>query len=110
MPDEVLGKVLDIEKVMGRKRISPGYHSRTIDIDILFYDDLVINSERLTIPHPRIQERNFVLVPMNEIAGDYIHPVFNKTIEKLQLSCKDKSRLKLFMKRTVNGGAEGNEI
>lgn len=85
-PTEVLSETQSIEKDMGRKDKSEdiGYADRIIDIDILFYNNLIINnSSTLIIPHPLIQERDFVLKPLSEIAPDLIHPVFNKSIEEL---------------------------
>ena len=65
------------------------YSDRTIDIDILFYDDLVFNSDKLNIPHPKIELRNFVLIPLQEIEPNYIHPVLKKSIENLVLESND---------------------
>ena len=62
---------------------TPRYESRPIDIDILFYDDLRFHDERLTIPHPLIAEREFVLAPLREVMGDYLHPVYGKPIREL---------------------------
>jgi 2-amino-4-hydroxy-6-hydroxymethyldihydropteridine diphosphokinase len=84
LPATVLMKLQDIEKSMGRIRITENqYVDRIIDLDILFYDDLVINSENLIIPHPLIQERAFTLVPLVEIAPTLIHPVLKRTISSL---------------------------
>ena len=88
-PNALMNNILMIEKKMGRIR-NEKYSSRTIDIDILFYNAVIINEPRLIIPHPEIQNRRFVLVPMNEIAGELIHPVLNKTIKTLLAECPDK--------------------
>jgi len=87
-PESLLHKILNIEQQMGRFR-EEKYGPRLIDIDILLYNDEVINETRLIIPHPRMQERRFVLEPLNEIAPDTIHPVFQKTIHQLLEECND---------------------
>ena len=86
---EVLLQTQQIELQLGRIRMEVQYNSRIIDIDILFYGDQVINSDDLIVPHPRIQERKFVLVPLHEIAPDLMHPVFHKTIRQLLEECPD---------------------
>ena len=87
--EEVFQNIAGIEQQLGRKRKGVGYASRVIDIDILFYDDCVINQESLTIPHPRLHLRRFVLIPMNEIEPDLIHPILNKSIKLLLSECPD---------------------
>jgi 2-amino-4-hydroxy-6-hydroxymethyldihydropteridine diphosphokinase len=67
---------------------------RTIDIDILFFNNEIINRSDLIVPHPEIQNRRFVLIPINEIAPQMIHPVLNKTIEQLLLQCPDQLAVK----------------
>ena len=86
---EVLEKILNIEKKLGRIRKGK-WESRIIDIDILFYNNEVINLKDLIIPHPLIQNRNFILIPLNEIAKNYVHPQINKTISQLLKLSKDK--------------------
>lgn len=83
------------EKALGRtERLR--WHEREIDFDILFYDDVVMNSENLTIPHPELPYRAFVLVPMNEIAPDLIHPVIKKNIASLLQELEyDKESIKI---------------
>jgi 2-amino-4-hydroxy-6-hydroxymethyldihydropteridine diphosphokinase len=73
-PEDLLGFLKQLEKVIGRKQTFR-YGPRLIDLDILFFDELIINSSDLKIPHPRMQDRAFVLVPLSEIAPDYLHPV-----------------------------------
>lgn len=89
---ELLDVLLAIEEQLGRKRnpLITEYESRSIDIDILFYGSAIIQSSRLTVPHPRIQLRKFVLVPLCEIAPEFIHPVFQKSIFTLLNECQDK--------------------
>lgn len=86
--DELLKKVLDIELQMGRRRVQK-WGPRLIDIDILYYDDLVISEDHLKVPHPFIVERNFVLVPLTEIAPDFIHPLLKKSNKELMESSSD---------------------
>lgn len=93
-PEEILVRSHNIEHELGRIRQKNQYGSRVIDIDILFYGGRVINQERLTIPHPRIQDRKFVLVPLGEIAPELVHPVFQKTIEQLIEECTDQLAVK----------------
>ena len=93
-PDKLLNMILKIEEELGRKRSlynHKPYESRTIDIDILYYDNKVLNSDNLVIPHPRIQERRFVLKPMCEIAPSLIHPVLGKNQSDLLNICTDHS-------------------
>ncbi len=81
-PRELLISLMALEKGMGRMRIEK-WGPRIIDLDILYFDDLIINEEELQIPHPGISERCFVLVPLNEIAPDYIHPELKKSNRNL---------------------------
>ena len=91
-PMQVLDVVNDIERRLGRDRAveqmeksatGARYASRSIDIDILFYDDLVVESERLTLPHPRIAEREFVLEPLTEVAARWRHPVSGVSVQQM---------------------------
>ncbi len=93
-PHKLMQSILGIELELGRVR-EEKYGPRIIDIDILFYDDLILDEPHLTIPHPRISERRFVLEPLNEIAPTLIHPVFNQTIHQLLLDCTDSLEVKL---------------
>ena len=83
-PRELLETLLKIELDMGRVRIIK-WGPRLIDLDILFYEDLIIDEEDFKVPHIEIQKRSFVLEPMNEISPDKIHPVFKKTVNQLLL-------------------------
>jgi len=88
-PDEVLDELLSIERKMGRTRVGKGYSSRIIDIDILYYNDELINQENLVIPHPRMHIRRFTLLPLVELAPGFIHPLLNKTNKELLNDCDD---------------------
>ena len=93
-PVTVLHECLAIEDLLGRTREEKGYSGRTMDIDILFIDSLIITTRELTVPHPRIQERNFVLIPLVELIPDFIHPILKMTILELKDECKDSSWVK----------------
>ena len=91
---QVLDKLLVIEQHLGRIRHDDGqYHSRTIDLDLLFFDSLISKSERLELPHPRLHERRFVLQPLADITSDFEHPILKQTISKLLENCEDDSVL-----------------
>jgi 2-amino-4-hydroxy-6-hydroxymethyldihydropteridine diphosphokinase len=87
-PEQALKKVLEIEQSMGRERRGK-WSERNIDIDILFYKDLVIDTPQLKVPHPEIANRRFVLLPLNEIAPYLIHPILQRRIDELLESCPD---------------------
>lgn len=84
-PEALMQTTQEIEKQLGRrhKSVQKVYHDRPIDIDILLYGDTVLQTETLTIPHPEMTERRFVMEPLAEIAPDVVHPVFGKTMSKL---------------------------
>ena len=81
-PRQLLDAILSIETSLGRVR-EERWGPRMIDIDLLLYEDVVLNDETLTLPHPRLSERRFVLAPLCEIAKDAVHPVFNVTVAEL---------------------------
>ena len=91
--DILLSALLKIESKMGRIR-KEKWGPRIIDLDILFYDNLVIKKKDLTLPHPEIQKRNFVLQPLNEIGENFIHPSLRKSISTLLKESKDNSVVK----------------
>ena len=93
-PQDVLDHLLDIEKSMGRVRTKrKSYEARTIDLDIILTEDLMIETKSLKVPHPEMQNRRFVLGPLNDVAPKVIHPGLNKTIAELLDVCKDESVL-----------------
>lgn len=92
-PGSLLQLILGIERKMGRKRNGGGYTDRVIDLDILLYDDLVIQSEHLKVPHPRMETRKFVLLPLHEIAAGKEHPVTGLTVGEMLERCTDTSRV-----------------
>jgi len=95
-PSGLLGRILMIESLLGRLREGKQYSSRVIDIDILFYDDIIVDEESLKIPHLRIPERLFVLVPLCEIEPEMVHPVLKKSVSSLLQLCRDKGKVKKF--------------
>jgi 2-amino-4-hydroxy-6-hydroxymethyldihydropteridine diphosphokinase len=94
-PKELMRNILLIEEKMGRQRLEKN-GPRVIDIDILFYNDLVLEDHLLTIPHPALHYRRFALIPLAEIAPTFIHPVLKKDIQQLLLDCADHLEVSLF--------------
>jgi 2-amino-4-hydroxy-6-hydroxymethyldihydropteridine diphosphokinase len=95
LPKELMSRILGIEARMGRQRLAK-YGPRVIDIDILFFNDLVTEEPGLTIPHPELQYRRFALIPLAEIAPSMIHPVLHKTVQALLMDCPDQLEVSLF--------------
>nr|WP_321225438.1 2-amino-4-hydroxy-6-hydroxymethyldihydropteridine diphosphokinase [uncultured Psychroserpens sp.] len=92
--EEILGKLQQIEKSLGRERSqTDGYQSRTIDLDILFFDCDIITTKNLNIPHAQLQKRKFVLKPLQDIASKLKHPQLEKTVEELLNACTDTSEV-----------------
>ncbi len=88
-PENVLKVCMTIESKLGRVRTQKWYQ-RIIDIDILFYNDEVIDSKDLTIPHPYVHKRNFVLFPLVDVIPTFKHPLLEKSMEELKSECEDK--------------------
>jgi len=102
-PEDLLAALKRIERSFGRKdKIENAYQARVIDIDILFYENKIIEEENLQVPHIALSERNFVLQPLFDIAPNYIHPKLNKTIKQLLESCLDTSEVVLFTEKLDN--------
>jgi 2-amino-4-hydroxy-6-hydroxymethyldihydropteridine diphosphokinase len=93
-PTDLMHLILKIEESLGRER-KEKYGPRIIDIDILFFNDLIIQDPRLTIPHPEIQNRRFALIPLAEIAPELNHPALNKNIKQLLFECPDNLEVAL---------------
>lgn len=93
-PNQILSAILDIERSMGRERTaSKAYTSRPIDIDMLLVDDVIKTSKTLTLPHPELANRKFVLQPLAEVNSKLVHPVLQKNVVKLLSETKDKSKI-----------------
>ncbi|MDY6799754.1 MAG: 2-amino-4-hydroxy-6-hydroxymethyldihydropteridine diphosphokinase [Bacteroidota bacterium] len=92
-PLAILKKIWEIEKKLGRIRVGNQYSSRTIDIDILFYEQEIIDTPDLVVPHPQLHLRRFTLAPLAEILPDWIHPGFNQSVGVLLEQCTDISKV-----------------
>ena len=93
-PKKILKHLLEIETKLGRVRTEgKDYESRTLDLDLLFYDNQVIKTETLQVPHPRLQERKFVLMPLQDIDSKWEHPVLKKTMAELLETCADDTQV-----------------
>jgi 2-amino-4-hydroxy-6-hydroxymethyldihydropteridine diphosphokinase len=95
-PDMLLKKFKNIERAMGRKKVKKRWGARIIDLDILLYEGLVVRKKSLNIPHPEMQKRKFVLIPLSEIAPQVIHPELGVTISELLVTVKDDKKIHLF--------------
>lgn len=93
-PQEILHRALALEIELGRVR-KEKWGARSIDIDLLFYDDYCVESENLILPHPFISQRRFILAPLVEIAPEFIHPKMQKSMSELLENCTDQSAVKI---------------
>jgi 2-amino-4-hydroxy-6-hydroxymethyldihydropteridine diphosphokinase len=90
-PRQLLEKVGEVEQALGRQRTGK-WGPRTLALDILLYDDRIIREPDLSIPHPELEKRRFVLEPLAEIAPDLVHPVFKKTVAEMKQALKDQGQ------------------
>ena len=95
-PHTSLDRLLGIETKLGRVRNDTQWSNRVIDIDIIFYNDEIIKTDNLIIPHKETANRKFVLIPLNEIANNFVHPEIKVTISDLLLKCTDTSEVVVF--------------
>lgn len=104
-PEELLRILLEIEQRMGRRRSKEAVPMgpRIIDLDIILFGDQIVQSEALSIPHPRMVDRNFVLIPLDEIAPQARHPGLKKTIHELLRETTDRSAAKRWAEKTGRG-------
>ena len=94
-PELLLKKCKNIERAMGRKKVRKRWGARIIDLDILFYNSLILEKKSFKVPHPELHNRKFVLIPLSEIGPQVIHPVLGATISELVVTAKDDKKVSL---------------
>jgi len=92
-PAAIMLELSYIESKFGRERNGKGYSSRTMDIDVLFYDHLILYTPELIVPHKQLHKRRFIVEPLREIAPDFIHPLFSISINEIALTCTDNGKV-----------------
>ena len=97
-PDDLMKELLEIEKELGRDRSVPhdGYVSRPMDLDILYFGNEIIDTQMVKAPHPRLHERRFTLLPLCDIAPDFVHPTMKKTNLQLLDECQDAGKVNIY--------------
>ena len=98
-PDDLMDTLLEIEKELGRDRTTPheGYVSRPMDLDILYWGkDLIVEKQHVIVPHPRLHKRRFTLLPLCDVAPDYVHPILKKTNRQLLDECQDFGKVNIY--------------
>ncbi len=95
-PIDLLQTIQKIENQFGRIRVGKNFQDRTLDIDLLFYDNLIMFKKELIIPHILMHKRKFCLIPMCELSDKFIHPLYNKDMSQLLAECQDESHISPF--------------
>jgi 2-amino-4-hydroxy-6-hydroxymethyldihydropteridine diphosphokinase len=101
-PDQMLARMLRIEYLLGRRRSGSAKAPRTVDLDLILFGNLQRNNMLVKLPHPQMHLRNFVLVPLAEIAPNLTHPVFKKTIRELLKATTDKSQVQRWQPKSID--------
>ncbi len=91
---QLLNEIKELEEFYGRTRVAGKYTSREMDVDIIYFNEDVLEDEKITVPHPRLQERKFVLTPLAEVLPEFVHPVLKKSSVELLKDCQDTAMVK----------------